>query len=228
MATRLDNLSIEEVSGVDSPANETPGWLVMKSHDIDTLERSTATLYAALAGADQFLEGAPEDVVKARDTLEGFLEEILTDEPQRETLVSKVRAMFRRRYDGVESAPTPTPTSIPEAPIAKTEFEFEAEADDYEDVEVGEDDDTLYEEDDMDGYEQFEDEPVAKAAEVDALRDVLSAVLDRMENIEKALAGPTALRGQEDRGAPVEKASGGGTLHDAIVSAARGNRVTIQ
>jgi hypothetical protein len=90
MATRLGQLKIDEVSGVASPANELPGWLVMKSagdeldaeallKEVDRMESDIAILYSALTQCEQYLTDAPEEVQAASQTLKAFLETMFQD-----------------------------------------------------------------------------------------------------------------------------------------------------
>jgi hypothetical protein len=90
MATRLGQLKIDEVSGVASPANELPGWLVMKSagdeldaeallKEVDRMESDIAILYSALTQCEPYLADAPEEVQAASQTLKAFLETMFQD-----------------------------------------------------------------------------------------------------------------------------------------------------
>lgn len=89
MATRLTKLDINEISGVENPANELPGWLVTKAKkgdgelDVDTLikevdraESDFAILYSALKSCETYLADAPPEVQAAKDTLVSYIEEL--------------------------------------------------------------------------------------------------------------------------------------------------------
>lgn len=76
----------EETSGVDHPANEEEGWIVMKSADVDgpdlaelikaeeEFAKAFDALTGALDGAD--LSGAPEEVQNAASILLKWLKEV--------------------------------------------------------------------------------------------------------------------------------------------------------
>lgn len=87
MPSKLQKLAIEEVSGVEHPANELPGWLVMKTagkeltpedieKEVDRAEADFAILYASLETCDDYLEDAPEEVRSAADTLRAYIEDL--------------------------------------------------------------------------------------------------------------------------------------------------------
>lgn len=90
MATRLKNLEIDEVSGVASPANELPSFMVIKSEegtptltqkDVDRMESDYAILYSALKACEQYMagDGTPPEVVAAKDTLIAHIEGMFSD-----------------------------------------------------------------------------------------------------------------------------------------------------
>lgn len=90
MATRLDQLNISEVSGVASPANEIPGWLVTKAKDgdmteilkdLDRMESDFAILYSALKACEQYMADADPDVQSAATTLTQYIEGLFADAP---------------------------------------------------------------------------------------------------------------------------------------------------
>jgi hypothetical protein len=82
MPTRLDEPDIEEVSGVENPANELPGFIMIKSQDeaeallkdVDTMEQDFAILYAALETIKSSMTDAPAEAVSAVDTLMTYIE----------------------------------------------------------------------------------------------------------------------------------------------------------
>lgn len=103
-ATELQDLGIDEVSGVDAPANQMPGWMVMKSEEgaAAEAEAQLATLYGAIGGAGA-LADAPEDVRKAAELLAGHCEKQLTSEDdEADTLISKMMRLFKRQERAVE------------------------------------------------------------------------------------------------------------------------------
>lgn len=91
MATRLSELEIDEVSGVEHPANELPGFLVTKAagdispeqllKEVDRMESDVAILYSSLQACDQYFADAPEDVKSAADTLTAWVENLFKDDP---------------------------------------------------------------------------------------------------------------------------------------------------
>lgn len=94
MATRLQKLEIDEVSGVQNPANELPGFLVAKSTDlgraltadeiskeVDRMESDYAILYSALQACQQYMTDAPPEVTAAVDTLTQYIEGLFSDTP---------------------------------------------------------------------------------------------------------------------------------------------------
>jgi hypothetical protein len=76
MATRLTETELDEVSGVESPANEVLGFMVMKSaaskldpeqrqellKAVDRMESDFAVLYSALNACQQYMGDAPPEV----------------------------------------------------------------------------------------------------------------------------------------------------------------------
>jgi len=82
-ATRLERLFVKEVSGVDDPANENPGWTVMKSRTAEELvaevdaELQLAKAYGdvlqSLAAATEYLDGAPDEVLSAVETIVKYI-----------------------------------------------------------------------------------------------------------------------------------------------------------
>lgn len=257
MATKLEKLSIEELSGVENPANETPGWLVMKSEtqeallkEVDRMESDFAILYAALKSTEDYLGDAPEDVVKAESLL-----------------VSYVESLFEGSADDENSEPTPD-NETTEAPVAeksatpkstrtlmktifggrddedleKTEDE-EVEVEDVLEDEVDEDVevDDVSDEDLDEAEAEAEDEEVEKSAE-----DDLIAVLTRIAKSQDDTAADVAafrdvLGNVVERIERLEVRKTGldpdledavakekiSPLRSAVASAMNGNRVTI-
>jgi hypothetical protein len=111
MATRLTKLRLNEISGVDDPANEQPGWIVAKSREfkteIEDLERSVVALHELLASRDLdvYLDDAPAEVTKAREELIGHIAKDLEDDEEQEVsgkVIDKIRNLF-----GVEKSGNP-------------------------------------------------------------------------------------------------------------------------
>lgn len=88
--TRLTKLRVQEISGVDDPANELPGWLVVKSkeidHDLRGFEKAIGDLFESLDSpeAELYFKDAPESVLKARDEMLKHLADDVeeVDEPE--------------------------------------------------------------------------------------------------------------------------------------------------
>lgn len=96
MATKLSELGIDEVSGVENPANEIPDWIVVKSADgnidieasikkADRAETDFALLFTSLQAVDEYLGEAPQEVQDAAATLKAYVEEMFGDEGEDET-----------------------------------------------------------------------------------------------------------------------------------------------
>lgn len=154
MATRLTKLNIEELSGVENPANELPGWIVTKSADgeviinteevmakVDRAESDFAILYSALKSCEQYLTDAPAEVSSAKDTLVSYIEDLFgsgspeaTDQtaPDPNAVMQskdkdKTKSLFGRLFkrDGEEGEEEVAKTE--EENVEKTEAEAEAE-----------------------------------------------------------------------------------------------------
>lgn len=91
MATRLSELEVEEISGVENPANELPGFLVTKARkdnltaeellkEVDRMEQDVAILYSSLSACEPYLADAGEDVKAAAATLTAWVENLFKDE----------------------------------------------------------------------------------------------------------------------------------------------------
>jgi hypothetical protein len=112
MATRLSKLRLNEISGVDEPANDAPNWIVAKSAEfkaeIDDIERAVVGAYELLSSPEVslYLGDAPGDVTKARDELidhlEKDLEEVEEPTETRKGVTQKLREIF-----GVEKSGNP-------------------------------------------------------------------------------------------------------------------------
>jgi hypothetical protein len=221
MATRLDKLSIEEISGVDAPANDLRGWIVQKAKDdpdfIDRFETGHATLYAALAGVSGDLEYAPGEVRKAAETMGAYVEALMTpEEEQKESLVSKMRALLTRTP---KPEPEPEPVAKEEEPAAEEEpAKEEPEAPTGEETDVTKTLESYVRKDALPDFDQF-----ATSEDADAFREVAEVIVERLEAVEKYLSGSDQV--EEPAGEPVTKR--GGTLQDGILSAIRGSKVEL-
>lgn len=103
VSTRLAQLKIEEVSGVDEPANEVPGWLLAKSKDLEgvikEVEDAHNGLLTALTSADQYLEDAPEDVKTAADLLKSHVNSLADSDEDRPNFIGRAMSYFKRKED---------------------------------------------------------------------------------------------------------------------------------
>ena len=108
MATRLTEFDIEEVSGVANPANQLPGFMVIKSageaeallKDVDELEQDYAILFAALETCKPHMAEAPPEVQAAADTLMTYVESLFDEE------------------GAEDAAPAPNEGAPPTSPVA--------------------------------------------------------------------------------------------------------------
>lgn len=123
MATRLKKLRVKEISGVDDPANEAPGWLMMKSRnalaELDRFEKEIGGIHDGLVGAsaDAYFADAPDEVIKARADLVSYLAEDVEEDPDptptQKSLGERFSDLFKAgAYDepGPDSDQVPTGT----------------------------------------------------------------------------------------------------------------------
>lgn len=226
MATELQKLQVNELSGVEHPANEAPGWLVMKSADereallkeVDRMESDFAILYASLKAVEGYLGDAPEEVTAAEKALVGYVESLFSD------------------GDGTDPEPDPTDTndSAPEDTTVKTadttrrsltelifgNVEKDADVDIDTDVEKDADTGVFDQEADVEKDADTETDEVEKDAEAEAEaeaeveKDADEAPADDDNGLVEVLS--RLAQGQED----LAKNLGGdiGALRDALVS----------
>jgi hypothetical protein len=88
-ATKLANLRIEEISGVDDPANLLPGYVIMKrkertgldgdalKNDLTAVAKNYAMLYSVLVAGLDYFEDAPDTTKAAVNQTLEFLENVL-------------------------------------------------------------------------------------------------------------------------------------------------------
>lgn len=119
MATRLTKLRVKEISGVDAPANNLPGWLVMKSKDdlaqVEAFEKAIGMLHDELASdhADVYFSDAPPEVLKARADLIGYISQDVEDDGETVTEKSvgeRFKSLFKA---GAYDEPGPDDDQIP-------------------------------------------------------------------------------------------------------------------
>jgi len=178
-ATKLAKLLINEVSGVDDPANEIPGWMVAKS----------ATALAAPADAPS--EAAPTAWEKIRNSIFATRKDDIdmTSEELTAALDERDNALVEKFADVVKAAVAPAEgapevETTPEAPAAAPAAPA-AEAPSVEAASLS-----------------AEDLTKAIQEALAPYNEILEKVIDRFEPIERALgvAARQSLEGQE--GAP--------------------------
>jgi hypothetical protein len=193
-ATKLEKLLIGEVSGVDDPANQSPGWVVMKAEGAPSGalvvvpgdaadEAATTTIKERLKG---WILGEKEDLQMDKSELSEILDE------REDALIAKMTEAVSK---SVEAAKVAAPV---EETVAVTPPAEAAEP-------------TLTVED------------IAKAIEVglEPYNEILEKVMDRLEKTESALTGSArkSLDGQE--GTTTDEGEEAPQLADAIVKALR-------
>jgi hypothetical protein len=170
-ATKLEKLFIGEISGVDDPANQSPGWVVMKAEGAPegalVVVPGDAADEAATTTIKDRLKGwvlGKEDLQVDKSELTAILDE------RDESLVAKVVEAVSKSVD----TPVVAPVEEPVAPVVAAPVIAEA---------------TLTVED------------VVKAIEVglEPYNEILEKVLDRLEKAEGALTkgARTSIDGQE-------------------------------
>jgi len=212
MATRLAKLKIDEVSGVDDPANLTPGWLVMKSKDeleailktAENMQGELGMLGTALAISEDALGAAPDEVKDAVAKLRAHIEsEAKPEDVEKVSLAQKIVRLIGGKPEATtETEPTPA---------AKSESEPEAKGDSGE----------------------LDVEAFAKALgeklneELEPIREVLSSVLDDVSKLKGRTAGSRALAGQEVE-TSATKARDNESLGDVFARVLKGEKVEIR
>lgn len=209
MATELQKLQVNELSGVEHPANEAPGWLVMKSADereallkeVDRMESDFAILYASLKAAEGYLGDAPEEVTSAASALVGYVESLFSEgegeEPEAETETTDSAP-----EETVKTADT-TRRSLTELIFGSVEkdadtdvekdatvFDQEAETDDVEkDAEVEADEVEKDAEPEAEADVEKDAEPAPADEDDNGLVEVLSRLAQSQEDLAKNLGG---------------------------------------
>lgn len=217
MATKLAKLRIDEVSGVDEPANDSQDWIVMKSKtvlkEIEQAEDDAGQLYELLQ-KDEVFSGAPEGVQKAREELSDHLDDILEEDdgegPQTtSTVKSRLRAIFGVEKSAEEDAEE-TDDTEDEADdavdakqqkrdaVAKSEEDSEEDDSDEEDSDEEEETDSVDKADDDSADEEVSDEDDSDEAvdavdengvakSTDGTEEVLKELLDSNELFREAV-----------------------------------------
>lgn len=226
-ATRLEGLHLEEVSGVDEPANEIPGWLVVKSaHNLEEIHAEIAEVHEdlgiALEDAALYLGDAPENVLAAHGTLKKWVGRLLggSEEPAEADTLMKERKQTEMTHDELNAILDERDAGLlreftdkvgeivkslePEEPTEETTSYVSAE-----------------------DFEALKGELAEERENHEATREALLKAFDRLENIEKRFVTSNSLPGQEDEETgKVEKSKSSGVA-GALSQAAKGEIVTI-
>ena len=257
MATRIKKMKWNEISGVDAPANTTPGWMLQKSaefaDDIEAFEKAIVSFSDSLGSESVklYFADAPENVRKALEDVSEYVDAGLEDEedsedetPEDEGTITKLRKLFKKDTTETEEE---TDEESDEDEEDENEDEDvnkdEASDEDSEDDEDESDEDE--DEDDEDSDEDDEDEDdVTKAertalvkdvvdavnAQLDPIRESIGAIADRTGKLEKHAAGRTSIDGQEayENDEDEDEQDERAGLHKAITRVARqGGKVTL-
>lgn len=243
LATRLEQLVLKEISGVDDPANEAPGFAIFKAKDSQTESATEAssdgretTIFGKLLRA--VTGGKGDDLEMDRSELEGILKErderllagvadvvkglLPADETKDETVEKD--ATDETDADAVEKDATDE-----SATDTKDETVEKDTTDETDDVEKDTTEkDTAVE---KDAPEALTAEDVAKAIG-EALAPYLelsTALLGRIEAVEGRFAGVArkSLEGQEG-GEPADETPSTPTLKSAFGAALSGHKVELR
>ena len=95
---------IQEISGVDDPANLHPGWILMKAREagvdpdevaaeLELIVRAHSALHESLTAAAGFLADAPDDVKAAAEKLSAYITEMEAKTEDEEDGMMKERAL---------------------------------------------------------------------------------------------------------------------------------------
>jgi hypothetical protein len=156
MGTRLTKLRLNEISGVDDPANAAPDWIVAKSAEfkteIEDVEKAVIGLHELLGSQEVALYlGDDEDVAKARDALLEKIDADIEEVPEEEEtrgVISKVKEIFGVEKTGkgiqpIVGAPAATREEVDRvtpAEVSSTTTQYEPTEDQGKD-ELGRDED---------------------------------------------------------------------------------------
>lgn len=115
-ATRLEQLILKEISGVDDPANMTPGFAIFKSADGagDTLAGAIAKAVATVV--DESTNVAAEDIAKGMEkALAPYTEVLSTFLTRLESVEKLLTSQARKSLDGQDEVvvkETATPPTL--------------------------------------------------------------------------------------------------------------------
>lgn len=212
MATKLERLLIKEISGVDDPANETPGWMVAKSAETSGDSAAQIVIHQHISPAPGTPDEAPASPDGEALSVVGKIKALLTGKEDIEMTKEEMNAELDARFEGLTEtlkSLIPAPSETP-APIEAVVEVPAAEAPATEDAQP-----------------VLTNEDLTKAVQ-DGLApflEVIDKTLDRIAGIEDTLAIRKSLDGQEER-AP-ESADNKPTLDDAFSKALAGHRVEL-
>lgn len=103
MSVQLSKLQVDEVSGVDEPANELPGWLVTKSKEvgevIEKVEDAHNGFLTSLDNVGQYLTDAPDDVQAAATTLKAHVIGLADTDDERRSFIGRAVSYFKRKEE---------------------------------------------------------------------------------------------------------------------------------
>lgn len=255
MATRISKLKWDEISGVDHPANETPGWILQKAAgEVADFETAIVELHKALGSdaAELFFKDADDKVRKAVSRvfkhLDESLEEVDDEDGDDEEKVEKRGLSKLAEILGATLTKSEDETSDDDDDSDESDDDDDDSDDESGDDADDEDEsgDETSDEDDEDkgGDEDGEDdEPVSKSSklqksdvdaivsafkeELDPIREAVGALADRTDGLEKHAAGRTSLLGQDGSEDSDEDDEKAG-LHKAFTGAIRsGEKITL-
>ena len=214
-ATKLEKLLISEVSGVDDPANEVPGWMIAKAAEAAGAASATESVVVPVESAPLdaptivekiksllFPTERKDDVEMTTEELNGVLDERFA--ALTETLGESLAKSLAPPVEGAgEVAAVIDPASATEAVAVVVEEPVPG----------------------------ITAEDVSKAIEeaFAPYHEIFEKTLDRVERIEQALAtgARQSLDGQEDGGTTKPDAPTTSTLTDAIGKALKGETVVL-
>ena len=195
MADEMVELSIEEVSGVDDPANLLSGWLVVKGRQY--LDQMETDLEGDVSTEIDSTKMTGEDLEEAADEARSALQKMIDCLPGRRAKESGISAdeMARTLEESFSKAfgelGEMLKTALAAKPVSKETPEDEGDDSDDSGSGTGEE-----------GTGGGSEEVTALLKELvdgqDAMRAALVKVFDRIENLEKR-AVRTSLLGQEGR-----------------------------
>lgn len=196
-AVKLERLIMKEISGVDDPANEIPGWMVAKAAGADDTS-IVGKLFKALSAGKDDIDMTMDELNAELDTrFAAFTEELTKAVGQTVSEALAKSAVEETPAGETATAPVATAAPIEAAPVATPAIDADTVA---KAIEAG----------------------IEKA--MTPVIDALDAVIDRTAALEKGTVLRKSLDGQEGGGdeTPAEP-----TLKDAIGAVLKGAKVTL-